>query len=671
MNFKRCLFILLFCVLFAGAPAKGQDPNPPVAACGLPAQGTIWQSAVYTLTANCVLTGTLSIPTADPMVEVTINGAGHIISGGAFGLFFGSAGILNLNDVTINGGFVARTYVIHVGTLDANQATFTRAFGGPMLLARQVSLNNVLLAWNIADHYSLGGNGSALHLQGNSNWTLNNVVVHNNLGGGGAIGILPGASLTTNGCLTLSGNAPYDVYEGTGTWTDNSTGLCSGAIGNGGQTVVPPQIMPCGLPAFGNLDVSATYRLTANCVLARRLYISENVIIRIEGNGYTISTSLNTTGLYIAATSTLELNNVAFAGLRMMNFGSIRANRFKMTDVNDGIINMGEARFTNALFENNSTAFDTSRSVLLAYGVYRNGFSSFTDTIFRNNHGGVGLLRNAGGAIELNGCITFENNTPANISGAFTDNSTGPCSSIDLPQTPEPPALPNTPSLRAAQPSANALSSGPEGDCLRLGAIGLLCRLRGQPPEVVVWGITQESEGFFIFSATQRQVEAVAQGMVACSLDGRTALRNGLVPEVFQQLMKDPDFVKEWPVPRRYIIASMGPNWQGKVHHIVIDHALGGRVLGTVDTFDGPPAAECIPAQQAAALPAQRQVANAFPVQRQPAQPDGSIIHVVQPNDTINMIAVAYRVSAKDIIRRNNLGNRGNLIFPGQEIVIR
>ena len=63
--------------------------------------------------------------------------------------------------------------------------------------------------------------------------SLHNVVVRNNFGSGGAIVLRAGSALTTTGCLTLSGNMPYNVFDPFNRWTDESTGPCRGAIGNG------------------------------------------------------------------------------------------------------------------------------------------------------------------------------------------------------------------------------------------------------------------------------------------------------------------------------------------------------------------------------------------------------------------------------------------------------
>ena len=44
--------------------------------------------------------------------------------------------------------------------------------------------------------------------------------------------------------------------------------------------------------------------------------------------------------------------------------------------------------------------------------------------------------------------------------------------------------------------------------------------------------------------------------------------------------------------------------------------------------------------------------------------------HVVKRGDTINVIAVRYRVRPADIVERNRLVNGGRTIYPGQELII-
>ena len=684
MSFSRLLMLLL-CLLALGGHGSSifAQTNPPVAACGLPAQGVIWASVTYTLTADCAQTGRITIyspPDGDPRISLTINGGGHTISGGAFTLILGADAILNLNDVTIDGAQVSTANVISIGTVNANRVTFTRGSNGPLLNPTMSNLTDVLFAWNISSHFALGGSGSAVHAGINTTHNWNNVVMRNNIGNGGAISLLTGATLTTTGCLTLSGNAPYDVYAPDGTtWTDNSTGPCSGTIGNGDSADIPaPALMDCGFPAAGNLDVSATYTLTGDCELTGAYYISEDVNIRIIGNAYAMRTSRTGYSFYTAATSSLRLENVALEGIRLFNWGEFSAEKIKVSESIGGILlNMGDARFTNALFEGNSVSSQSGRSVALAYNAYQNGYTSFTNVTFRGNTGGLGALATFGAVIDLNGCIHFADNSPADTyvyagrGGVINDNRDPNCDSpIVDPLIPPPSGRPSAPSA----PKAICNPHCPElllRYCdIKLGAIGLVCRPPQQPPEAYVYRITTESEGFFKLGVSQPQVEAVEEGLVACSADGRVAVRTGLPPEIRHFFEIAPKYQAELLVPRRYILISQGPNVEGKVNHVVLDNALDGRVFGIVSTFGGLPAAECI-TRQAAAEPTPAPVQYAEFVQPQSAQPDGAILHIVRPGDTINGIAVAYETDPLEIIIFNQLEDMGRWIYPGQELLIR
>lgn len=677
------LAVLLIAWTLAGPPALAQS-NPPVTACGLPAQGAIVSTVSYTLTANCQLTGSI---VATAAISVTINGGGHTISGGAFILLQGSGNSLNLNNVTIDGARQTRTETITANALSATNATFINSRGGPAIAAlSSTRLENVLLAGNSSGHYALGGNGSAVHAGVNTSHVWNNVVMRRNFGNGGAISLQTGATLTTTGCLTLSGNIPYDVYDPNNNWTDSSTGPCSGTIGNGGQASVPsPALMACGLPAPGVLDQSATYQLRGDCQLSGSLTISEDVDIHIVGNGFTLRSSVAGQQFFTAATSVLRLENVAFAGVRIFHWGDLRADRFRLTDTTGGaFLNVGAMRFSNALFENNSTATSTGRSVLLAWGSYRNGFTSFTDSAFRNNSGGLAPLQNAGATIELNGCVAFENNSPADFFGAVTDNRDLACDDeiVDpvIPVVPPaPPTAPNpnnpSPKKPKSKHSSHNWHEHSTTCAIPLGAIGCIYWWHvGGELLLAVYRIDEQSVGHYALHVSQSEVEATDAGLVACSLDGRVAARVGMTEAVSALMAYSKLYQELRPYPgARDIVVSKGPTaLEGKTHHVIFDHALDGRVMGTVDTYDGLPAAECVEiAPEAAGPPPTPAPVYAPPVQPQASQADGSIRHIVQPGDTLSAIAVAYRVYQLDIIMLNNLEDMGRWIYPGQELLIR
>ncbi|MCY4146958.1 MAG: LysM domain-containing protein [Chloroflexi bacterium] len=633
---------------------------------------------------------------------MTINGGGHTIrmDGDELSIISGPRAILNLNNVTINGNFKSHAGgAIRAGTLTANNVSFTNNGGGTMILANQATLTNVYFAGNRNRPLSLGGTASAIQANANTSHTLTNAVFRNNFGGGGAVLLQTGATFTTNGCLTLSGNIPYDIYEGSGTWTDNSTGACSGTIGNGSQAAIAaPALMACGFPAAGNLDVSATYTLTADCALTGAYDISEDVSIRIISNGRSIRSSRTGYSFFTAATSRLQLENVALEGIRFYNWGIFSAERVKVSATNGGVLlNLGEARVTNALFEDNATASAGGRSVMLTWNSYQSGFASFTDVAFRNNSGGLGVLATFGATIELNGCINFENNSPVDTyvypgrGGVVTDNRDPNCDTTII--NPVTLVTPNQPPSDDSSDDSEDLYNpqgagqpvpGQENCNIKLGAIGIICRSGGQPPAAEVWRIRPNREGAnlpavgtFVLAVDQPQVQAVAEGFVTCSDDGRVAVRAGLSAEIRHIFELSPKYAAQLKIPRRYIVFSKGPTFEGKTHHVVLENTLEGQVFGIVTTIgDEPPASDCVKRQpaehvsQARALPTSAPV-YAQPVQPKPPQPDGSIIHVVQPGDTISAIAVAYRTHQLEIIMANQLEHMGRWIYPGQRLIIR
>ncbi len=58
-----------------------------------------------------------------------------------------------------------------------------------------------------------------------------------------------------------------------------------------------------------------------------------------------------------------------------------------------------------------------------------------------------------------------------------------------------------------------------------------------------------------------------------------------------------------------------------------------------------------------------------FPVLVSTPGPDGSVIHVVQPGQTLWTIAATYKISIADLLRINGLNDR-SFILPGQKIII-
>lgn len=172
-----------------------------------------------------------------------------------------------------------------------------------------------------------------------------------------------------------------------------------------------------------------------------------------------------------------------------------------------------------------------------------------------------------------------------------------------------------------------------------LGGIGSICVVAAPERALEIWGAGPFARARYLLRVTQREVDAVAPGQqVARSDDGRIAMR----------VERD-----------GHITLSMGPDEEGKVHHVTLEHTLSGRIISSAVSYDGPPGEEtrARPVAITAVIP-------------QPAQESGSILHVVQPGDTLGAIAHAYGVDLEEIIERNAIANR-SLIHVGQELLIR
>ena len=180
----------------------------------------------------------------------------------------------------------------------------------------------------------------------------------------------------------------------------------------------------------------------------------------------------------------------------------------------------------------------------------------------------------------------------------------------------------------------------------RFGNIGLVYRKLNPELSIEIWEITPESEGFFQLRVTQSQIDAVQPyGIVAHSPDGRA-------------------FVQVWQ--DRNVTLTLGPNPEGKYHQITLRGSLKGPIIETSDTLAHPLGIDT-QTTTTGTTPAPSVVPFVVP---QTAREDGSLIHVVQPGDTVHSIAFAYKVTAQIIIESNQLTDGGRWIYPGQELII-
>ena len=111
-----------------------------------------------------------------------------------------------------------------------------------------------------------------------------------------------------------------------------------------------------------------------------------------------------------------------------------------------------------------------------------------------------------------------------------------------------------------------------------------------------------------------------------------------------------------------------------KTHLAIFDNAVSGHVIGTIDLMIGPPGL-MLDAQAymnlSYAAPARPAVVEVPFVTPQEAQEDGAQMHVVGSGDTLHAIAVAYDVSPWKIANQNDLADEGRWLSVGQELLIR
>jgi len=493
--------------------------------------------------------------------------------------------------------------------------------------------------------------------------------------------------LNTTGCLSFIRTFTHNVYhsglyDALGTWSDGSSGPCSGDIGNGGtvEDSYSPTQLACGLPANGIIGEDTVYTLEQDCICIDEVLVATGVSVTINANGFRIfgceegvSGNADTPngfpdrrGLFrVGGFANLKFNNANIYGVRTFNYGgSLTVANSMITETSPTPIhNHGYAYVYGSTFQNNRGHSGLASSIgSVYYGTdsYRLGRALFRDNVFRGNSIGLTeLVANGDGtSITLCGENLREDSAP----------SSPPTDDTVLPPQP-PPWLGLEGGAIFSCPEGILYGHG-GGSCYKqqpLGAIGLICHVDRQPPAIEILEISRQSEGRRILRVDQSQIERAGAGLVACSADGRAAVRVGLTGPVGQMMVG----TRAWQdaSPQRVIQVSMGPTLEDKVHHVVIDDVLDGHVLGTVDTR--PDSAPCPVTTQATAAVSAPAPVVAQPVVVQQPRADGSIIHVVQAGDTVWTIGVAYDVHPHVIIERNALGMRGRFIYAGQELLIR
>ncbi len=716
MQILRLLFLL--CLTCVAPVAQVQATNPPYAPCGLPSSGIIVESVIYTLIADCSQTGTLQIKSAvTSTVELTINGAGFTISNGTGArnkmnfLVVGDKGALtvtnedtapspnvqvNINNVTFDGKNLEfmrpffrqpdgklRTsgigsWILTDGPLTMENVTFTRGDGTWVRARGTATLTNVLFedskTWSQGFSPTVKG---SLYVDSTGSVTLNNAVFRDIERT--VISIAKGGRLSTTGCLSFIRVLTHYVHHSglsrhSGTWTDGSSGRCGDiTIGNGHRAVddYSPGLLGCGLPADAVIGEDTVFTLNSDCVCLKKLTVAAGVKVTINGNGHRIQGCAGTQ-FYVSRVlargahfvvggemAHLRINNAMIYGVQVENRGGAvtMGNSMLAQTSNRPLTNYGWIHVYESTFEGNQGK-GSGDIVYAGYSSFDAGRALFRDNMFRGNTRGDTELYTSGSGTSITLCGENEREVPAPEDGAELPPPLPFWLAVDggaLFECPEPESHNSAVTCYKQQ---------------RLGAIGLICHLDQQPAAIEILEISPSSEGSRILRVNQSQIESIGHGLVACSADGRAAVRVGVTEPVHQMIEHTGAWRDARRQTNRVIQVSMGPTFEDKVHHVVIDHVLNGHVLGTVDTRpDSAPCPVSTPSGAAAAsAPAP---VYAPPVVAQEPRADGSIIHVVRTGDTIWAIGVAYDVHPYLIIERNALGERGRYIYPGQELLVR
>ena len=738
---KRYLLPVLFLLLFVLPAYSQSDPtNPtPDPTCGLPKEGTIVATVTYTLKANCTQTGWLEIKTSQtPSITLTINGAGHTIYNSSFVDSWKTTYLYNfllvddngeetvqnvdngrspnvkviIKNVTFDGSNLpfrrphrlqstdgkvrisgTGAGILVDGDLEMENVTFLNGNGIWVRAKGTASLKNVLFEDSWVENFSFRSTVMGmLHVAKSGSVTLNNAVFRDTARV--VVAIEKGGQLTTTGCLSFIRAWTHKVhhsgvYSGFGTWSDSSTGACTGAIGNGGQAVVAytPPTLSCGLPSGGTIGGTVVYTLTQPCVCVNTVNIAAGAHVTINGNGNRIEGCSSGTPQFRIGNANVTFNNVEIYGIRVRNYGGTftLANSI-LAQTYLPLVNYGWTFLHDSQLVGNRGKGSGKGKVYYAHGYFNLGRALFRDNVFRGNTPVEDEIEayttGSSTAIYLCGENILDGDVPTELAQHLMAADGGGifgCPGPPPPPTPVPVKVKCLPG-QVEQPAKR-----------HLGAIGVILYVEKCPLEIEIWEIQSNSQGLFALKVSQADIDAASEGLVACSANGRAAVRVGMTEPVRQIMAYSKTYLPPSQRGRgaRDILISVGPTFEHKVHHLVIDHALDGTVLGAVDTRpDGPPCQGANASSlRSSAEPVERHppapppppqptpIPIAAPVTAQPARADGSIVHVVQAGDTIWAIGVAYNVHPYKIIALNELEDPSSLVVrliqPDEELLIR
>ena len=374
-------------------------------------------------------------------------------------------------------------------------------------------------------------------------------------------------------------------------------------IGNGDPAVKSysdPAIAGCGLPSEGFVRTSTTYNLIRDCQQTGSLYIPRGVTVTINGNHHTITAASDHIPIYTAGTLTAR-DFVLTGSTRYIIRALLRSDLLIENAIFRGnsrpiLLADHTATFRKVLFENNSEA-GSGGTDASALRILRRSTVILEDSIFRGNSGGAAVIyageanpydRNA--IVTLQGCNTFEDNTPENIANpnlTVTDNNTGPCPAFMFSRfsmfSPPPPKI-DEDGPRTSDPRTTTASYGSSGDfqapdschsvnnieAIAMGVVACVFRrTRGGETILQVYGIDENSNGFHLLTVRQSQLDAAfGESIIGVSPDGRA-------------------LVVMWA--DRNVTIKVGPDAERKILHLTLRGGLYGQITEFFTTYGDAP----------------------------------------------------------------------------------
>ncbi|MDE2776561.1 MAG: hypothetical protein OXI77_11520 [Chloroflexota bacterium] len=201
----------------------------------------------------------------------------------------------------------------------------------------------------------------------------------------------------------------------------------------------------------GFVESDVSYTLSADCEMSGTLFLVNGATVTIDGNGHAISRDSGTM-LATAADLTIRnmvLSNVGGRPIFGLHRNQLRAERVTFRENGSPIVLADQsATLENARFESNVYAGAATASRASVLRILHGSAVTIRNAVVSDNSGGqsaiyVGVANAFGDSPSLNleGCLTLENNSPADIidGGSYlTDKSTGPCENPDQIGSPDP-----------------------------------------------------------------------------------------------------------------------------------------------------------------------------------------------------------------------------------------